>query len=134
MTDKELMDLAADAMKKAYCPYSGFFVGAALEADDGSVFTGCNIENAAYGCCICAERCAISDAVKNGKRKIKRIAVCGGKDGIIDDFFPPCGECRQVIREFSDKETRLLLTDGKKLRSYTIDEILPLSFSGENLQ
>lgn len=133
MTDNELMNLAQEAMEKAYCPYSEFYVGAALITEDGSVYTGCNIENAAYGCCICAERCAVSDAVKNGHRKIVTIAVCGGKNGEIEDFCPPCGECRQVIREFSDKNSRLILTNGNEIKSYTIDEILPLSFTGDNL-
>lgn len=128
ITDEMLADMAKDAMKNSYSPYSEFSVGAAIITDDGSVFTGCNIENAAYGVTICAERCAVSEAVKNGYRHIVKIAICGGKNGEISDFCPPCGECRQVISEFADEKTQIILSNGVIIKKYTINQILPERF------
>ena len=98
MTPDKLMDLAKEAMEHAYAPYSGYKVGAALLCADGTVYQGCNIENAAYGPTNCAERTAIFKAVYDGHRHFTAIAVCGGKDGMITGPFPPCGVCRQVMR------------------------------------
>lgn len=92
MTD--LRQYAIDAMKKAYAPYSGYQVGAALLCVDGTVYTGCNIENASYGATNCAERTAFFKAVSEGQRDFLAIAICGGRDGQIADVFPPCGICR----------------------------------------
>lgn len=133
MTDCELIKAASETMKKAYAPYSGFNVGAALITDNGALFTGCNIENASFGGTVCAERCAIFDAVKNGHRIIKKIAVCGGKNGQISDFCPPCGICRQVLSEFADADTEIILYDGQKYKTYKIDEMLPERFVKDNL-
>lgn len=97
MTEKELCQKAIDMLDRAYIPYSHFPVGAALECADGTVFTGCNIENASYTPTICAERTAIFKAVSEGYRDFKRIAIAGRSE----DFCVPCGVCRQVMKEFA---------------------------------
>ena len=131
MTPEQLIDLAKEAMTRAYAPYSGFFVGAALLCADGTVYQGCNIENAAYGPTNCAERTAVFKAVSEGHRKFTRIAiaVCGGKDGIISSAFPPCGVCRQVMREFCEDDFILYLVDETGFETHTLEELLPFSFS-----
>ena len=98
MTKEELCALAIDAMKMAYVPYSGYTVGAALLTSTGKVFTGCNIENASFTPTVCAERTAIFKAVSEGERKFEMIAVAGGKGGVVNGEFPPCGVCRQIGR------------------------------------
>ena len=135
MTPEQLIELAKDAMARAYAPYSGFKVGAALLCADGTVFQGCNIENASFSPTICAERTAIFKAVSEGQRAFTAIAVCGGKDGVITGYFPPCGVCRQVMREFcGDDFTIYLAGAGDSWQSKTLAELLPLSFSaGEHL-
>lgn len=100
MTPEKLAELAVEAMNHAYVPYSGYKVGAALLCADGTVYQGCNIENASYSPTVCAERTAFFKAVYDGHRDFTAIAVCGGKDGVITGPFPPCGVCRQVMREF----------------------------------
>lgn len=127
MLDQELMQLAEDARKNAYAPYSGFKVGAALLCSDGSIYLGCNIENASYGASMCAERTAIFQAIADGKRKFIKIAVCGGKDS-TDSPCPPCGCCRQVLREFCEDNFRIVMKNGISLFSDTIGDLLPLSF------
>ena len=129
MTDKELIALAFEAKGKAYSPYSGFSVGAALLCADGSVFYGCNIENAAYSPSVCAERTAIFSAVANGKRGFTAIAVVGDKNPC-----PPCGVCRQVMSEFCGIEFKIIV--AKSENEYivkTLGELLPMSFSKETL-
>ena len=130
MKKEELMALAVEAMGKAYAPYSGFQVGAALLCADGTVYQGCNIENAAYGPTNCAERTAFFKAVSEGKREFAALAVCGGKDGIITGICPPCGVCRQVLREFckDDFPVYLVLPEGK-YETWTLTQLLPCSFS-----
>lgn len=130
MTPIELCNLAIEAMNHAYAPYSGYRVGAALLCADGTVYPGCNIENAAYGPTNCAERTAFFQAVYDGKRDFVSIAVCGGKDGIITDIFPPCGVCRQVMREFCNDDFRIYMVDGKGgFVEKTLGELLPAGFS-----
>ena len=135
MKAEKLIELAIDAMHGAYAPYSGYKVGAALLCADGSIYQGCNIENAAYGPSNCAERTAIFKAVSEGHREFKAIAVCGGKDGIITGSFPPCGVCRQVMREFCNDDFVIYMieTDGN-YRTCTLSELLPYSFSLTNVQ
>lgn len=133
MTPMELTAQAKAAMKTAYAPYSGYQVGAALLCADGTVYRGCNVENASYGATNCAERTAFFKAISEGKREFTAIAICGGKDGVITDTFPPCGICRQVMREFCKDDFAVYLTDGKNLKTYTLAELLPYSFSPENL-
>ena len=104
-------------------------MGAALLCADGKVYEGCNIENGSYGATNCAERTAFFRAVFDGEREFTAIAVCGGKDGIIRDYFPPCGICRQVMREFCEDDFRIYMVgkDGVYLER-TLNEILPDSF------
>ena len=129
MTDHELVELALEARKNAYAPYSHFSVGAALLCADGSVYQGCNIENAAYSPTNCAERTAIFKAVYDGHRDFTAIAVCGGKDGVITGAFPPCGVCRQVMREFCEDDFKIYLVgkDGV-YQERTLAQLLPDSF------
>lgn len=125
MTDRELINIAVEAAEKAYAPYSKFAVGAALECDDGTVFTGCNIENASYGCTNCAERTAVFKAVSEGKREFRRIAIFAD----TDEYCMPCGTCRQVLNEFAPTiEVLSVRRDGRYV-SYSLKELLPKSFS-----
>lgn len=129
MTKEELCALAIDAMKMAYVPYSGYTVGAALLTSTGKVFTGCNIENASFTPTVCAERTAIFKAVSEGERKFEMIAVAGGKGGVVNGEFPPCGVCRQVMAEFCSPEFSVLFVVGDgKYTEHTLGEILPNAF------
>jgi cytidine deaminase len=132
MNPQELARLAVEAMHHAYVPYSGYKVGAALLCADGTVYQGCNIENAAYGPTNCAERTAFFKAVYDGHRDFTDIAVCGGKGGIITGPFPPCGVCRQVMREFCTDDFRIHMVgvDGR-VETVTLAQLLPFSFSAE---
>jgi len=134
MTPEKLISMAMAAMKNAYAPYSGFKVGAAVLCSDGTVYTGCNIENAAYGPTNCAERTAIFKAVSEGHRDFTAIAVCGGKDGRITGTFPPCGVCRQVMREFCRDDFLVYLADsGNTYKTMTLADLLPFSFGKTSL-
>ncbi len=129
MTKEELCALAIDTMKMAYVPYSGYTVGAALLTSTGKVFTGCNIENASFTPTVCAERTAIFKAVSEGERKFEMIAVAGGKGGVVNGEFPPCGVCRQVMAEFCSPEFPVLFVVGDgKYTEHTLGEILPNAF------
>lgn len=136
METEQLIEKAIGALNNAYAPYSHFCVAAALLCEDGSVYTGVNVENAAYSAVICAERNAISAAVGDGKRRFLAIAVCGGTDGSLKDYCPPCGVCRQVMREFCDPEKfRIILAKSPEdYQTYTLAELLPLSFGPDNLR
>ena len=129
MTPEKLCELAMEAMGRSYSPYSGYRVGAALLCADGTVYQGCNIENASYTPTVCAERTAIFKAVCDGHRDFTAIAVCGGRDGRIEGLFPPCGVCRQVMREFcrDDFQVYLVKPEGYEVR--TLAQLLPDSFS-----
>ena len=129
MKPEELCKLAIEAMAHAYAPYSGFKVGAALLCADGTVYQGCNIENAAYSPTNCAERTAIFKAVYDGHRDFTAIAVCGGKDGVITGAFPPCGVCRQVMREFCKDDFLIYMVNEKGYETVTLRELLPYGFS-----
>ena len=132
MTPEQLAALAKEAMTHAYAPYSGYRVGAALLCADGSVYQGCNIENASYTPTVCAERTAFFKAVYDGKREFSAIAVCGGKDGQITGFFPPCGVCRQVMSEFCKSDFLVYLVgEGDTLKTFTLEQMLPLRFTSE---
>ena len=98
---------------------------------DGTVYQGCNIENAAYGPTNCAERTAVFKAVYDGHRDFTAIAVCGGKDGEITGAFPPCGVCRQVLREFCSDDFKIYMVDGDSYKSVTLAELLPYSFQAD---
>ena len=135
MTPEKLMELAKEAMARAYSPYSGFQVGAALLCADGTVYQGCNVENAAYGPSNCAERTAIFKAVYDGHRDFTAIAVCGGKGGVITGTCPPCCVCRQVMREFCGDDFVIYMTDAQgAIQSRTMAQLLPLSFSAAELE
>ena len=135
MTPEALLKLAVEAMQKAYAPYSGFYVGAALLTKEGRVYTGCNIENAAYGPTNCAERTAFFKAVSEGERDFAAIAVVGGRHGEITGLFPPCGVCRQVMQEFCGPD--FLIYMGREQDGYetiTLEKLLPFGFSsGEHM-
>ena len=135
MTRDELCQAAVAMLDRAYIPYSHFPVGAALECADGTVFTGCNIENAAYGPSNCAERTAFFKAVSEGEREFSAIAVVGGKDGVIEDVFPPCGVCRQVMMEFCDPRSFLVFcaSSPEQYQAYTLAQLLPKGFGPSNL-
>lgn len=136
MTPEKLVEMAVDAMQRAYAPYSGYKVGAALLCRDGSVYCGCNIENASYSPTNCAERTAFFKAIYDGHRDFNAIAVCGGKDGVITGGFPPCGVCRQVMREFCEDDFLIYMAGpGGSYETVTLSQLLPYSFSArEHMQ
>lgn len=129
MKPEILIGYALEAMERAYAPYSGYKVGAALLCADGAVYQGCNIENASFSPTICAERTAFAKAVSEGQREFVAIAVCGGKDGVITGLFPPCGVCRQVMREFC-RDDFLIYMAGPNgtIETRTLTQLLPDSF------
>ena len=130
---KLLMHTAQEARNNSYSPYSHFRVGAALLTKSGKVYTGCNIKNAAYSVTVCAERTAIFKAVSEGERDFEALAIVGGRDGEIADFCAPCGVCRQVISEFCKKDFEIILGNEDKFEVYTLDLLLPYSFSDKDL-
>ncbi len=127
MTDyRELIRAAVSARKNSYSPYSGFKVGAAVLCGE-KIFTGCNVENAAYGETVCAERVAILKAVSEGEKEIKAIAVAGGRENIEKTF--PCGSCRQVIAEFAKPETPVIIAKSEDdYEIYEAGALLPETF------
>lgn len=134
MNNKELVKAAFDAMQKAYAPYSFYKVGAALLGKSGKVYSGCNVENAAYGPTNCAERTAFFKAVSEGEREFSKIAVVGGKDGIVTDMFMPCGVCRQVMAEFCDSDFEIIVARSKDdFTVFPLSELLPFGFSKNNI-
>ncbi len=124
MKDRELLEIAEKAAKNAYVPYSKFPVGAALECADGTVYTGCNVENAALGSTICAERTAFVKAVSEGKREFVRIAIHG--EG--ENYCMPCGACRQFMHEFVPHIEVLCTRAGGRYVSYRLDQLMPYAF------
>ena len=130
MNEMELIAVARLAAENAYVPYSNFPVGAALECPDGKVFTGCNVENAAYGSTICAERTAMCKAVSEGYRKFKKIAIWGN----CDDYCFPCGACRQFMSEFSYDMQVISANSKGEYHSRSLKELMPFAFNTENLK
>lgn len=136
MTEQELIKAALEARKFSYSPYSGFQVGAALLAESGKIYTGCNIENAAFSPTNCAERTAFFKAVSEGENAFQAIAIVGGKKSRgAKEFCAPCGVCRQVMAEFcSPEKFRVILgTENLEYREYTLAELLPQGFGRGNL-
>ncbi len=132
---RNLVRDAIEAMHKAYAPYSRHHVGAALLTKNQKVYQGCNIESASYSPTNCAERTAFFKAISEGERDFSAIAVVGGKDGILKDFCPPCGVCRQVMREFVDPKSFLVILarSEEDYLVFFLEELLPLSFGPDNL-
>ncbi|OUC02362.1 cytidine deaminase [Bacillus thuringiensis serovar medellin] len=131
MDKKKYIEEANKMLSKAYIPYSKFPVGAALVTKEGKIYTGCNIENASYGLCNCAERTAIFKAVSEGERDFSYLVITGETDGPIS----PCGACRQVIAEFCDPKMSVLLTNVKgDEKEVTVEQLLPGAFSIEDLK
>ena len=134
MNDIELIKIAKSALENAYAPYSGYSVGAALLTKGGKVYTGCNIENAAFSPTNCAERTAFFKAISEGERVFEKIAIISQKDGKIDSNASPCGVCRQVMREFCDEKFSIIIaTSDDTYNTYTLNELLPYSFSVDNI-
>lgn len=130
----ELIKAAIDMRKRSYAPYSRFRVGAAILTSDGQIFAGCNIENSAFGPSICAERCAVSKAVSEGHKDFEAIAIAGGASAGGLQYCPPCGVCRQVLSEFSGSDLTVILAKSETdYKTYTLGELLPLSFGADNL-
>ena len=128
---KDMIKTAIEQLKYSYTPYSGFKVGAALLAENGTIYTGCNIENAAYTPTNCAERTAFFKAVSEGVKDFRAICIVGGKDGVLTEYAPPCGVCRQVMME----TFRIILAiDKEHYDIYTLKELLPLGFGPGNLK
>lgn len=125
---EDLIALALEARKKAYAPYSRFPVGAALLAESGQIYTGCNVENASYGLSICAERVALFKAVAAGERRFKAIAV------VTETMATPCGSCRQVLAEFGEGELQVIVADLEgQMEVYALGELLPVTFTSKHL-
>lgn len=122
---KKLMEAARAARKNAYCPYSGFAVGAALLADSGRIYAGANCESASYGAAICAERAALTAAITAGERRFAALAVAAG-----DTPTPPCGICRQLLAEFGDMPVICADAAGEDIREYALSALLPEAFTG----
>ena len=134
MTENELLTLAKGARGNSYAPYSGFAVGAALLADDGRVFVGCNIENASFGGTICAERVALGAAVASGERHFAAIAIVGGAGTRADAPCFPCGICRQVLSELCRGDMPVYLEGANGVEEYTLAALLPHAFGAEDMQ
>ncbi|MFG6333068.1 MAG: cytidine deaminase [Lachnospiraceae bacterium] len=133
---QELIAAAVGQLAFAYVPYSRFRVGAALLAKNGRIYTGCNIENAAYSPTNCAERTAFFKAVSEGVREFSAICIVGGADGVLSGYTPPCGVCRQVMMEFCDpEEFQIILAVGPEdYQVFRLRELLPMGFGPANLQ
>lgn len=134
-TCRQLIREAINSLKYSYTPYSNFKVGAALLTKDLKIYNGCNIENASYTPTNCAERTAYFKAVSEGHKEFLAIAIVGGKNGVISDYCSPCGVCRQVMMEFGDPKSFLVILakSEEEYKIYTLEEILPLGFGPSNL-
>lgn len=133
---RKLIKTAVRQLSYSYTPYSHFKVGAALLAENGTIYTGCNIENAAYTPTNCAERTAFFKAVSEGVRTFKAICIAGGMNGELTDYTAPCGVCRQVMMEFcSPEEFEIILAKGEDdYKMYKLKDLMPLGFGPGNLR
>ena len=131
---KLLIKTAYKMMNFSYVPYSRFTVGAALLCDSDKIYSGCNIENAAFGPSICAERTALFKAISDGEKKFKAIAICGGPEKNTNDYCMPCGVCRQVMREFCDDDFLIICAKNtEEYQLFQLKELLPCSFKPEGI-
>jgi cytidine deaminase len=128
--DKQLVDAARRVRENAYAPFSEFMVGAALETDDGEIVTGSNVESASYGLTVCAERVAVWNAISQGKRKIRKIAVVAD----TEDLTPPCGVCRQIIWEFGGDIPVIFANLQGKVETVQMKDLLPRAFDTKFLK
>ena len=133
MTDRELVTLAKRAAESSYSPYSDFTVGAALLTRNGKTYTGCNIENSAFGPTNCAERTAVFKAVSEGEREFCAIAIVGGLNDQLSETLAPCGVCRQVLAEFCNDSMPVIMGTPEKITVSTLGELLPSSFGKSSL-
>ena len=135
MENRELIKMAIDGLKYSYAPYSKFNVSAVLVAKDGSIYTGCNIENAGYSATNCAERTAFFKAVSEGVTQFEKIVIVAGKDRVIENITAPCGVCRQVMMEFCNPKTfKIILAKSEaEYKEFTLEELLPLGFGPGDL-
>ena len=135
-TIKKMIHSAVEQIKFSYAPYSDFKVGASLLTKDGKIFTGCNIENAAFSPTNCAERTAFFKAVSEGEKEFQAICIVGGKSGNQTEYIAPCGVCRQVMMEFCNPETFqiILAVDEEDYQIFTLQELLPLGFGANHLK
>lgn len=134
-TRRQMIEKAMGQLSYAYTPYSNFKVGAALLTKAGKIYTGCNIENAAYGPSNCAERTAFFKAVSEGEREFEAICIVGGMNGVLTDYTAPCGVCRQVMMEFCNAEEFqiILAIDTEHYHTFYLKELLPMGFGPSNL-
>lgn len=132
---QQLIRIAIENIHSSYAPYSHFNVSAAVIMKSGKIYTGANIENASYGAAICAERTAITHAIKSGETQILGIAIVGGMNHTVSDYCAPCGICRQVMREFCNpKDMRVIVAKSETdYKEYTLEELLPESFGPDSL-
>jgi cytidine deaminase len=135
-TCRQLIREAIHSLKYSYSPYSGFKVGAALLTKDMKIYTGCNIENATFTPTNCAERTAFFKAVSEGKKDFQAIAIVGGRDGVLADYCPPCGVCRQVMMEFCNPSDFfvILARSEEDYWIYTLEDLLPIGFAPVNIK
>ena len=129
ITDDLLMELAKELLPRSYAPYSNINVGAALLTKGGKVYFGCNVENAAYGDSICAERVAIYTAIAQGDKEFDAIAITGIKNGDMGEPFYPCGSCLQVMKEFCGDDFKIIVEEGFDIKTYTLKDLLPVGFT-----
>lgn len=135
MEIRKLIESAMNTLQYSYTPYSNFKVAAALLTKDQNIYTGCNIENASYTPTNCAERTAFFKAISEGQNEFDSIVIVGGKDGILEDYCPPCGVCRQVMMEFCNPKTfQIILAKSQTdYKIYTLEELFPMGFGPGNL-
>ena len=134
-TVEKMIELAIEQLAFSYTPYSRFQVGAALRTREGKIYTGCNIENAAYTPTNCAERTAFFKAVSEGEREFEAICIVGGKEGVLTEYTAPCGVCRQVMMEFCNPDTFQIILAVRKeqYKIFTLKEFFPMGFGPGNL-
>ena len=132
---KLLIEKAIETLPNSYAPYSRYNVAAAALFDSGEIYTGVNVESASLGMTICAERNAIFHAIAEGERRLLAVAIVGGTDGQRSEYCVPCGACRQVMRDFGDKDTMIVISarSPDDYMENTLDEMLPYSFGPESL-